>query len=98
MPRRSPSSPSSPPRAGPRERREAVEVVQGLRAGLAVLERRRDDVVRVAHGRATWQESAELGAELKRLAGSPTSRHVSCEEVTDAELDRLAESSHHEGL
>jgi TrmH RNA methyltransferase len=93
MPRRMPSPPRRPPSsaARPHEPHEAVEIVHGLRAGLAVLEQRRDDIVRVSHARATWQQSPEL----RRWA---TSCHVSCVEMADADLDRFAESTHHEGL
>jgi TrmH RNA methyltransferase len=65
--------------------------VQGLRAGLAVLAKRRDDVLRVAYARESRQE----GADLLRDAAS---RGVPCREVPAAELDRLAGSGHHEGL
>jgi len=65
--------------------------VQGLRAGLAVVERRPDDVVRVAFARGVRHE---LG-DLLRWASS---RRVACEEMSDGALDRFAESQHHEGL
>jgi TrmH RNA methyltransferase len=65
--------------------------VQGLRAGLAVFEARRDDVLRVAFSRAVRDE---VGA----LARWAASNDVRCGEASDAELDRIAGSSHHEGL
>ncbi len=65
--------------------------MQGLRAGLAVFARRRDEVLRVAFARAVRQE---LG-ELPRWAAA---RGVPCHEASEAELDRIAGSSHHEGL
>jgi len=70
---------------------EPLDLVQGLRAGLAVVERRPDDVVRVAFARGVRHE---LG-DLLRWASS---RRVACEEMSDGALDRFAESQHHEGL
>jgi RNA methyltransferase, TrmH family len=96
MPRRAP--PPLPARSTPgrsRDARPTVETIQGLRAGLAVLECRPDDVVRVASTRAARQENAALSAAIGQLAGSP---HVSCVEMTDVELDRLAGSTQTEGL
>ena len=46
---RRPHAPPPPPPA--REPREATEIVQGLRAGLAVFAKRKDDVLRVAYAR-----------------------------------------------
>lgn len=70
---------------------EPIDSVHGLRAGLAVFARRRDDVLRVAHTRSVRHEVGEL-------ARWAVSRRVPIVEVTDTELDRLAESTHHEGL
>jgi TrmH RNA methyltransferase len=72
-------------------RGESVEVVHGLHAALAVFARRRSDVLRVAYAQSVRREVADLG----RWA---TSQRVPFVETTDAELDRLAESTHHEGL
>ncbi len=77
-------SPQSPPAT-------AGEVVLGLRAGLAVFERRRADVLRVAFSREVRDEVAEL-ARWAASARTP------CAELHDGELERIAESSHHEGL
>jgi TrmH RNA methyltransferase len=63
----------------------------GLRAGLAVFARRRDEVLRVAHARDVRHALGDL-VRWCRTSGVP------CEETSDAELDRLADSSHHEGL
>jgi TrmH RNA methyltransferase len=71
--------------------REAPEIIQGLRAGLAVIERRPGDVVRVAFARA-------LRAEVAGSVRAKLSSGVPCAEVDERELDRLAESKHHEGL
>jgi TrmH RNA methyltransferase len=68
-----------------------TEAVYGLRAGLAVLARRPDDIVRVALGRGAHADAAPLA----RWAAS---RRVPCAELPDAELDRLAGSGHHEGV
>jgi len=77
-------------RAAERHRREPVEVVHGLRAGLAVLARRPQDVVRVAFARSVRHElSSPLRAKLRPIA---------LDEVADAELDRIADSRQHEGL
>jgi TrmH RNA methyltransferase len=65
--------------------------VQGLRAGLAVFVRRPDDILRVVHARTVRQEVADLG----RWAGR---QGVPCAELSEGELDRFAESTHHEGL
>jgi TrmH RNA methyltransferase len=65
--------------------------VQGLRAGLAAFERRPHDVLRIAYARAVRNEVAELARWAAREG-------VPCSEVTESELDRFADSSHHEGL
>ena len=70
---------------------EAPEIVQGLRAGLAVIQRRPGDVLRVAYARA-------LRGEVAGPARGALPRGVPCAEVDERELDRLAESKHHEGL
>ena len=66
--------------------REAAETIQGLRAGLAVFARRRDDVLRVAYTRDVRQRSSALA----RWAAS---HGVPCREMTRGELDRIAESA-----
>lgn len=60
----------------------------GLRAGLAVLARRPADVLSVAFARAVRGE----------LEGALRQNRVSAREVSDDELARLAQSSHHEGV
>jgi TrmH RNA methyltransferase len=67
------------------------ELVQGVRAGLAVFAQRPSDVLRVLHSRAVRRELADLTRWAAREG-------VPCHEAPDAELDRLAGSSHHEGL
>lgn len=68
-----------------------TEVVQGLRAGLAVFQKRREDIQRVAYSRSLRREVAEL-------ARWASSRRVQCQEASEGELDRIAQSKHHEGL
>jgi len=65
--------------------------VQGLRAGLAAFAARPDDVVRVVYARAVRQEVTDLARWAAR-------RGVACAESPEGELDRFAESTHHEGL
>jgi TrmH RNA methyltransferase len=65
--------------------------VLGLRAGLAVFQRRSGDILRVAHTRG-------VRGEIEALTRWAASRRIPCAEVADAELDRVAESAHHEGL
>lgn len=75
----------------PSGRRESSETILGLRAGLAVFARRPHDVLRVVHTRSVRDE---LG-DLSRWAAT---NRVPCVEKPDREVDRLASSSHHEGL
>ena len=63
----------------------------GLHAGLAVFARRPDDVLRVLH-------THDVRHEIAALAEWAARRRLSCVEVSEAELDRFAESTHHEGL
>jgi TrmH RNA methyltransferase len=91
------------PRPGPRadrkareptsdtERETENETVVGLRAGLAVFERRPGDVLRVAFARA-------IGREVSALARFAQEQRIPCGEASEADLDRVAGSSHHEGL
>jgi len=79
------------PPYGTRPRDDAAELVQGLRAGLAVFARRRDAIVRVAYARSALRDVADMA----RWAAA---ERVPCAEMGDAELDRLAGSGHHEGL
>jgi TrmH RNA methyltransferase len=65
--------------------------VQGLRAGLAVVARRGEDVQRIAF-------APGVRRELEDVIRWAASRRVPCAETSEAELTRLAESSHHEGV
>ena len=79
-----------PPPPAPQARPD-VEIVAGLRAGLAVLARRPEDVVRVLYARS-------VRAEVAPRTRPAQSRGVPVAEVTDAELHRFVGSEHHEGL
>lgn len=72
-----------------RRRREDYECVQGLRAGIAVVTRRPQDVARIAFARAVRNEVAPLHGRARSAA---------FDEVPEADLDRLAGSKQHEGL
>lgn len=67
------------------------EILYGLRAGLAVLDRRPDDILRVAYTR-------EARRDVEPLLRASAARRVPCEEVPDEELSRIAGSRNHEGL
>jgi len=68
-----------------------VELVCGLRAALAVLRVRRDDIVRVAFNA---QARDDIG-ELLAFAGS---RRLECTQLSDGELGRITESPQHDGV
>jgi TrmH RNA methyltransferase len=73
------------------EPRAPVEIVLGLRAGLAVFARRRDQIVRVAYTRAVHRELTEV----TRWAAI---YDVPCVEMSQGELDRFTDSPKNEGL
>jgi TrmH RNA methyltransferase len=89
--RKPPFGPTRAAERTPPPVREASELVQGLRAGLAVFARRPDDILRVLHARTVRQEVTELARWAARQS-------VPCAEAPEGELDRFAESTHHEGL
>ncbi len=72
-------------------RADEDETIQGLRAGLAVFETRRDQILRVAYART-------VRVEVQPLARWATAQGLPCGEVPDAELSRISGSDHHEGL
>ncbi len=72
-------------------REAAGEVVQGLRACVAVFARRREDVLRVLFSRG-------LERPLSEVLRWCRARGVACREATERELDDAAGSSHHEGV
>jgi TrmH RNA methyltransferase len=81
------------PKPAPRapEPREPVETIYGVRAGLAVFDRRPAEILRVAYGTSARRH-------VEPLARWAASRGVDCREASDVELERLAGSTHHEGL
>lgn len=81
---------AEPPR---REHRngDGAELTLGLRSGLALFSARQDDVLRIAHTRTV---RGEIG-DLVRFAAS---RRIPCDELSDAEIERFAESNQCEGL
>ena len=89
MPPRPP--PRRPPAAAAPPAASAHELVYGLRAGLAVFAQRPADILRVAYAPKWRQEVSELG----RWA---TAAAVPISERGEADLSRLADSEHHEGL
>ena len=89
-PRPHPHRPPAPRHDPPRPR-EAADTIQGLRAGLAVFARRPDEVLRVAYTR-------EVRPELGDLLRGCTSKGIPCQEMSEPELARIAEGTHHEGL
>src|SRR5688572_11223382 len=86
--------PERPTRPAPRTSRPApdgTEVLYGLRCGLAVFERRRQDIRRVGFDGA-------LSQELSQLLRWATGAGVPCRQEPERELSARAESSQHEGL
>jgi TrmH RNA methyltransferase len=81
-------APHPPPREAPPAE---GEVTQGLRAGLAVFARRREEILRVVYAEAVRREIDDLVRWAAAL-------RVPCSAAADRDLDRVAESSHHEGL
>jgi RNA methyltransferase, TrmH family len=70
---------------------EPPEIILGVRAGLAVLARRPDDIQR-----ATFSRSVRPAVD--KLVRWAASRQIACIEASDREMDRLAGSPLHEGL
>ncbi|HEX3345562.1 MAG TPA: RNA methyltransferase, partial [Polyangiaceae bacterium] len=100
-PRPHPGPPAHRPHPGPPAHRphprppaaprDTAETTHGLRAGIAVVARRPDDVLRVAFTR-------EVRGELGDVVRACAARRIPCEEASGAELERIAESAQHEGL
>ncbi len=80
-----------PERDRPSPTRGEAEKVYGFRAALAVLERRPDDIVGIAHAR----DAARALAPLTSFAAT---RRLPIQVMKDGELARFAESTHHEGV
>jgi TrmH RNA methyltransferase len=67
------------------------ELIYGLRAGLAVLDKRPADVLRVGY-------DAALERDLREVLRACEVLEVPCTALSEAELSRLAHSDQHEGL
>jgi TrmH RNA methyltransferase len=70
---------------------EPAEIIQGVRAGLAVLARRPDDIQRVTFSRS-------VRPAVDKLVRWAASRQIACVEASDREIERVAGSTLHEGL
>ena len=73
------------------KRDAALEVTHGLRAGLALIAARPEEVTRVAFSKASAREVEPATRPLR-------ARGVACMLLSDAELDRAAGVAQHEGL
>jgi RNA methyltransferase, TrmH family len=71
--------------------REGTERVVGLAAASAVLRMRPEDVLTIAHTRTARRELKELLREAARL-------RIAYREVAPDELERIADTVHHEGV
>jgi TrmH RNA methyltransferase len=86
-----PERPSTPSLRSSRPPPGGTEVLYGLRCGLAVFERRRQDIRRIGYDAAVRAELTEL---LRWAAGAG----VPCREEDERELGVRAGSNQHEGL
>lgn len=86
---RTPSQTRTPPRIP--QLGADRELVTGVRASLAVLRTRREDILRVCFNAAVRQDLAEL------LSFAAAER-MECTDLSDAELSRIADSNQHEGV
>lgn len=77
----------SPEMATPQD----LETVHGLRAGLALIDARPQDILRIAFSRASAREVEPVTRVLRN-------KGVPCGLLPDDELDRLAKVQQHEGL
>lgn len=78
-----PAQPAQPAHQG--------ELIYGIRAGLAVLEKRPADVLRVGY-------DGTLERDLREVLRTCETLEVPCSALSEAELSRLAYSDQHEGL
>jgi len=86
-----PERPTKPTARTSRPAPDGTEVLYGLRCGLAVFERRRQDIRRIGY-------DAGLRRELPELLGWAAGAGVPCREESERELSGRADSSQHEGL
>jgi TrmH RNA methyltransferase len=63
----------------------------GLRAGLALFATRPDDVLRIGYTRA-------IRGEIGDLLRAAATKRVPCDEMSEADIERFAESNQNEGL
>lgn len=90
--RPNPRAPSANRAARPSPPQPAdAETIVGLRAGLAVFSKRPGDILRVGYGRAARPE-------IEDLLQWARAERVPCDDLTDAELARIADAEPHEGL
>lgn len=83
--------PRLPPQSPPRPPPTSTEKLYGLRAGLSIFTRRRDDIVRIVWG-------SGMRGELEVLLGWARERSIPQLEGNDDVLSQEADSKHHEGL
>ena len=67
------------------------EIVLGLRAGLAVFAKRREHIQRIGYAR-------EVRGEISELVAWAAKKRLPCDELAPRDLERIADSDHHEGL
>lgn len=70
---------------------EKSEILFGLRAGIAICEKRPDDVIRLG-----W--SGEVERDVKEIVRLFAKRKIEVRAMSNKELDRVAGNTHHEGL
>lgn len=70
---------------------EKSEILFGLRAGIAICEKRPDDVIRLGF-------SGDVERDVKDVVRALGKRRVECRAMSNKELDRVAANTHHEGL
>lgn len=71
--------------------KETSEILFGLRAGLAICEKRPEDVLRLG-----W--SGDVEHEVKDTIRALAKRKIDVRAMSNKELDRIAGNTHHEGL
>lgn len=72
-------------------KKEKTEILFGLRAGLAICERRPEDVIRFG-----W--SGDVERDVKDIIRALAKRRIDVRAMSNKELDRVAGNTHHEGL
>jgi TrmH RNA methyltransferase len=72
------------------------EILFGLRAGIAICQKRPEDVLRLGWSAHGWPERVER--EVNEVIGTLSKRKVEARAMSNKELDRVAGNAHHEGL